>query len=74
MARNTYDITKHAGEVLRCLIQKHYPSQEAFARNFGIEIRTLSRYINQGITKVTTLQELSDFFDVPLIFFLDEPS
>jgi len=61
---SNYDAAKHAGLVLRKLIRENYSSQEAFAEDFGAEIRTVSRYINQGINKVSALQELADFFGI----------
>lgn len=63
------DAAKQAGIVLRQLIQENYPSQEEFAYDFGTDIRTVSRYVNQGINKVNTLQELADFFQIELTDF-----
>ena len=66
------DASKQAGIVLRRLIQENYPSQEEFAYDFGADIRTISRYVNQGINKVNVLQELADFFQIELWdFFRD---
>lgn len=66
------DASKQAGLVLRRLIQENYPSQEEFADDFGTDIRTVSRYVNQGINKVSVLQELADFFQIELWnFFRD---
>ena len=45
------DATRFAGEVLRRLIKENYSSQEEFAFEFGADVRTISRYINNGITK-----------------------
>jgi len=58
-----------AGAVLRQLIAENYPSQEEFAYDYGADIRTISRYINNGINKIDVIQELADFFDVPFEFF-----
>lgn len=66
------DATKYAGEVLRKLIKENYSSQEEFAFEFGADIRTVSRYINDGIGKVATLQEMAMFFHVNLREFLPE--
>lgn len=63
---NEIDATKYAGEVLRKLIKENYSSQEEFAYDFGADIRTVSRYINDGITKFNTIQELAMFFDVSM--------
>ena len=66
------DASKQAGLVLRRLIQENYPSQEEFAYEFGADIRTISRYVNQGINKVNVLQELADFFQIELWDFFRE--
>lgn len=50
------------GLVLKRLIQERYSSQEEFALDYGMELRTVSRYVNQGINKISVVQELADFF------------
>jgi len=67
-----FDATKRAGEVLRKLIQENYASQEEFAYDFGTDIRTVSRYVNNGINKISILQELAVFFHVNIVDFLKE--
>ena len=67
-----FDATKRAGEVLRKLIQENYASQEEFAYDFGTDIRTVSRYVNNGINKISILQELAVFFHVSIVDFLKE--
>lgn len=64
-----FDAAKHAGNVLRRLIQENYASQEEFSIAFSMDLRTVNRYINQGINKVSTLQELADFFQISLTDF-----
>jgi len=61
-----------AGRTLRRLIQENYPSQEEFAYDYGIEIRTVSRYVNNGINKLDAIQELANFFNVSIMDFLKE--
>lgn len=61
-----------AGKKLRYLIQENYPSQEEFAFEYGTDIRTVSRYINIGINKVATIQELTDFFGISFLDFFKE--
>ena len=61
-----------AGAYLKKLINKHYKSQDEFAVDYGTDIRTISRYVNNGINKVDKIQELADFFGVSFIdFFVD---
>lgn len=57
-------IQLQAGLYLKRLIQENYESQEDFAYDFGTDIRTVSRYVNNGINKISTIQELADFFGV----------
>lgn len=57
-------IQQKAGLFLKNLIQENYGSQEDFADDFGTDIRTVSRYVNNGINKISTVQELADFFGV----------
>lgn len=66
------DAMKYAGEVLRKLIKDNYKSQEDFAFEFGTDIRKVSRWINNGINKVSTLQELAERFNAPLKYFLPD--
>ena len=63
MMTNT-DASLKAGNNLRRLIQDNYATQEAFALDYNIELRTVSRWINQGIHKVETIQELAAIFKV----------
>lgn len=62
-----------AGEKLRNLILENYPSQEEFAYDYGTDIRTVSRYINNGINKIDAVQELADFFHVDFMEFFKQP-
>lgn len=58
-----------AGETLRRLIQENYSSQEEFAYEYGTDLRTVSRYVNNGINKVNIIQELAEFFNVSFTDF-----
>lgn len=60
-----------AGEKLRQLIKANYSSQEEFAFDYPMDLRTVSRYINNGITKIDTIQELAEFFKVPFVTFFN---
>lgn len=58
-----------AGQKLKQLIKDNYPSQEEFAYDYGLEIRTVSRYCNEGINKIIIVQELAEFFNVDFTYF-----
>ncbi len=60
-----------AGLKLRQLIQANYSTQEEFALDFGLEIRTVNRYINNGINKIDTIQELAAYFKVDFVDFFN---
>lgn len=60
-----------AGLKLKQLILENYSSQEEFAYDFGTDVRTVSRYVNQGINKINVIQELSDFFRIPFSDFFE---
>ncbi len=60
------------GRNLRKLIEENYTTQEEFGFDFGLEIRTVSRYINQGLKDTDKIQELADFFNVDFFYFFQE--
>lgn len=61
-----------AGMTLRKLIQENYNTQEEFALDYGMELRTVNRYVNEGIKKVDIVQELAHFFGVEFVEFFRE--
>ena len=71
MMCNSLPAEKVAGLVLRRLILENYKTQEDFSYDFGADLRTVNRYINQGINKLTTIQELAMFFKVEWRLFFD---
>jgi hypothetical protein len=64
-----FNASKVAGHVLKQLIKEHYLSQDAFAYEFGADVRTVSRYVNEGINKLNVLQELAVFFHINIAYF-----
>lgn len=64
------DAALYAGKVLKRLIKENYSTQEEFAYDYGIELRTVSRYVNEkGITKTADMQEFAEFFGVQMYVF-----
>lgn len=61
-----------AGRALRRLIEENFPSQEEFANQYYVDVRTISRYINNGINKIDVIQELAERFDVPFEYFFQD--
>ena len=64
------DYSIAAGAALKYLIKKHYSSQQEFADDFGVELRTVNRYVTTGIGKIVTIQEIADFFGMDLPEYL----
>ena len=65
------DYTLHAGQKLRELINQNYKTQEDFAYDFGADLRTINRYINTGINKLSVIQELAEYFSVDITYFFE---
>lgn len=61
-----------AGKYLKKLISENYRTQEEFSFEYGLELRSVSRYINEGIGKVDVIQELAEYFNVRFEDFFNE--
>jgi len=61
-----------AGRALRRLIEENFSSQEEFAYQYYVDVRTISRYINNGINKIDVIQDLAEKFDVPFEYFFQD--
>ena len=60
-------LSKIAGENLKRLIKETKSrTQEEFAYAFGAETRTLSRWLNQGVKDIDTLEQLANFLSVDI--------
>lgn len=66
---NEFDAAKRAGQVLRKLISENYSSQEEFAFEYGADVRTINRYINNGINKIDVIQDFAELFNVDFVDF-----
>ena len=64
-----FDAEKNAGDVLRRLIKERKLTQDEFAYDFGVDVRTANRWINDGINKISIVQELAIYFDVQITDF-----
>ncbi len=67
------EASRIAGETLRRLIRENYATQQDFADDYKLEIRQVSRYVNEGISKVNVIQELAEFFQVDMVEFFRAP-
>lgn len=58
------------GENLKRLIKENFGTQEKFAFEFGADVRTVGRWINHGIDKLSTIIQIANFFDVDVFAIL----
>lgn len=58
-----------AGKCLRFLIKQNYSTQQEFALDIHAELRTVSRWINEGIKDVDTIQALANHFGLTFFEF-----
>lgn len=63
---------KKAGEILRRLVKENYKTQASFAIDANMDLRTVSRYINEGIGDVDTIQELAEHFGMSFVEFFGQ--
>lgn len=71
MREKSKPLSKIADERLKRLIKESkYQTQEEFAFAFGAETRTLSRWLNQGVRNIDTLEQLADFLSVDILELL----
>lgn len=64
-------LSQIAGDnVKRIIKNSDFETQENFAFAFGAEIRTVSRWLNNGIKNLDTLQEIAEFLEVDVLSLL----
>ena len=73
MTQSRTELGKVVGANLKRLIKKSvYGTQAEFARAFGVDERTVRRWVNQGIEKVYIVDEIADFFMIDRMSLLSE--
>ena len=61
---------KITGANFRRLLKENHMTQQAFADHYGMELRNVSRWINEEkLTNIMDIQALADYFDVPFSDF-----
>ena len=71
MERNFQTLGLTVGENLKRLIKESkYGTQENFAYEFGADVRTVGRWINKGIDKLSLVSQIADFFNVDVFAIL----
>ena len=73
MTRNRTDLGKVVGANLKRLIKDStYRTQAEFAYAFGVDERTVRRWIGKGVEKLYIVDELANFFNIDRISLLSE--
>lgn len=73
MTQNRTDLGKVVGTNLRRLIKgSAYRTQAKFADAFGVDERTVRRWVSGGIEKVYIIDEIADFFMIDRMSLLSE--
>ena len=64
MKHNYPDPGLYAGKQLQLLMRKNHRTQEDFAENLNVDVRTVRRWIHEGISDIHRIFEIADFFGI----------
>ena len=70
MGHSKHDLGRVAGENLRRLMKERGMTQEDFAYEFGVSVRTVQRWVSGKIYDLRQIQQIADFFGVEAIAVL----
>ena len=71
MEQTNIDLNKIVGANLKRTIKKSkWRTQEKFSEAFGAEVRTVGRWCNQGIDKLSLVQQIADFLEIDVFALL----
>ena len=71
MKQNNMDLNKIVGANLkRAIKESKWKTQEKFSEAFGAEVRTVGRWCNQGIDKLSLVQQIADFLEIDVFALL----
>lgn len=66
-----YDsLSVKAGKNLKRIIKEKGYTQESFANELGTDSSNLRRWLCHGINKLSTIEEIADFFDISVLDIL----
>ena len=54
----------------RAIKESKWKTQERFSEAFGAETRTVGRWCNQGIDKLSLIQQIADFLEIDVFALL----
>ena len=71
MKQTNIDHNKIVGANLkRAIKESKWKTQEKFSEAFGAEVRTVGRWCNQGIDKLSLVQQIADFLEIDVFALL----
>ena len=71
MKQTNIDLNKIVGANLkRAIKESKWKTQEKFSEAFGAEVRTVGRWCNQGIDKLSLIQQIADFLEIDVFALL----
>ena len=71
MKQTNIDLNKIVGANLkRAIRESEWKTQERFAEAFCAEVRTVGRWCNQGIDKLSLIQQIADFLGIDVLALL----
>ena len=70
MEHNNQDLGLVAGAKLKCLLKERGMTQEDFAFEFGVDVRTIRRWVKGGVYDLRQLQQFADFFEMDVFAIL----
>ena len=71
MKQNNTDLSVIVGVNLkRAIRESEWRTQAKFAEAFGAEERTVGRWCNQGIDKLSLIQQIADFPNIDVLALL----
>ena len=71
MKQTNIDLGKIVGANLkRAIKESKWKTQEKFSEAFGAEVRTVGRWCNQGIDKLSLVQQVADFLEIDVFALL----
>lgn len=72
MERNNQDLGLVAGANLKHLLTERRMTQEDFADEFGVDVRTVRRWVKGNLYDLRQLQQIADFFEIDVFTILSE--
>ena len=71
MKQTNLDLNQVVGANLkRAIKESKWKTQEKVSEAFGAEVRTVGRWCNQGIDKLSLVQQIADFLEIDVFALL----